>query len=109
LDTSSLFDLSGKIGIVTGGSRGIGRSLALGLAHAGADVVVAAGQRLDLAREVAGEIEKNGNNALPLKVDVSNKKEVQGMVSKTLEKFGRIDILINKLIALNILLYFSMI
>lgn len=95
MKTSGLFDLSGKVGIVTGGSRGIGRTLALGLAHAGADVVVAAGRRLDLARDVAGEIEKMGKASLPLRADVSNKEEVGEMVSKTLERFGKVDILIN--------------
>jgi NAD(P)-dependent dehydrogenase (short-subunit alcohol dehydrogenase family) len=95
METSDLFDLTGKVGIVTGGSRGIGRTLALGMAYAGADVVVVAGQRLDLAEEVAGEIEKNGRVSLPLNVDVSDKTEVQTMVSKTVERFGKIDFLIN--------------
>jgi NAD(P)-dependent dehydrogenase (short-subunit alcohol dehydrogenase family) len=95
MDTLGLFNLSGKVGIVTGGSRGIGRTLALALADAGADVAVAAAHRMDLAEEVAEEIKKKEKTSLAVRVDVSNKREVQDMVSKVIKQFGKIDILVN--------------
>jgi NAD(P)-dependent dehydrogenase (short-subunit alcohol dehydrogenase family) len=101
MDTLGLFNLSGKVGIVTGGSRGIGRTLALALADAGADVAVAAVHRMDLAEEVAEEIKKKKRTSLAVRVDVSDKREVQGMVSKVIKRFGKVDILVNNA-ALNI-------
>jgi NAD(P)-dependent dehydrogenase (short-subunit alcohol dehydrogenase family) len=95
MDTLGLFNLSGKVGIVTGGSRGIGRTLALALADAGADVAVAAAHPMDLAEEVAEEIKKKEKTSLAVRVDVSNKREVQDMVSKVIKQFGKIDILVN--------------
>lgn len=88
------FSLSGKVGIVTGAGRGIGRVLALGLADAGADVVIAD----VLAREgeeVAQEVRKKGKNSLYVKVDLTRKTEVEAMVSEIVKHFGGIDILIN--------------
>ena len=92
---ADIFSLSGKVGIVTGGNRSIGRTLALSLADAGADVVVAGAHNMDLAHQVAEEIHRKGRGCLAVKADVSNKDEVQEMVSKTIERFGKIDILIN--------------
>ena len=92
---TNLFSLSGKVGIVTGGNRGIGRTLALSLADAGADVVVAAAHDMDSACQVAEEIRRKGRNCLAVKTDVSIKSQVEEMVSKTMERYGKIDILIN--------------
>jgi NAD(P)-dependent dehydrogenase (short-subunit alcohol dehydrogenase family) len=92
---TSLFSLSGKVGIVTGGNRSIGRTLALSLADAGADVVVASAHDMDSAYQVAEEIHRKGRNCLALKTDVSIKSDVQEMISKTMGRYGRIDILIN--------------
>jgi NAD(P)-dependent dehydrogenase (short-subunit alcohol dehydrogenase family) len=92
---TNLFSLSGKVGIVTGGNRSIGRVLALSLADAGADVVVAAAHNMELAHKVAEEIHGKGRDCLAIKADVSIKGEVQEMVSRTVDRFGRIDILIN--------------
>jgi 3-oxoacyl-[acyl-carrier protein] reductase len=81
---------------VTGSRRGIGRSIALALANAGADLVVC-----DLIvndgklNEVAEEIKKLGRNSLALKVDVARRAEVEEMVQRTVSQFGRIDILVN--------------
>jgi 3-oxoacyl-[acyl-carrier protein] reductase len=88
--------LKGKVAIVTGSRRGIGRSIAMALANAGAglvvcDLIVNDGN-LD---EVAGEIKKLGRNSLALKVDVAQRAEVEEMVQRTVSQFGRIDILVN--------------
>ena len=90
-----LFDLTGKVGIVTGGSGSIGKSLALALADAGADIVIATGHSVDQAKNVAEEIRKKKRNSLALKADVSNTEDLQKMVSRVLKEFGKIDILIN--------------
>lgn len=88
----TLFDLSGKVAVVTGASRGLGRAMAEGLAQAGADIVIT--DVLDTAEAVKA-IEKIGRKALGLKVDISKKSDVEMMVKKTVEMFGKIDILIN--------------
>ena len=88
-------DLSGKVAIVTGASRGIGRAIALALAKDGANIVVNAVSNITKAREVAKEIESMGRKALVILVDVSQKKDVENMVNQTLERFGKIDILVN--------------
>ena len=89
---SELFDLTGKIAIVTGASRGLGRAIAIGLAKAGANLVVT--DVLDV-REAIEEVQRTGREAVGLKVDVTNKKDVEEMAKQTINKFGRIDILVN--------------
>jgi NAD(P)-dependent dehydrogenase (short-subunit alcohol dehydrogenase family) len=91
----SLFDLAGKVGIVTGGGRSIGKSLALALADEGADIVIVTGHSMESAEKVAEEIRKKKRASLAMKVDVSSGEDVQEMVSKVLEEFGKIDILVN--------------
>jgi 3-oxoacyl-[acyl-carrier protein] reductase len=87
--------LSGKVAIVTGGSRGIGRAISLALADAGADVaVVYAGNRQGAEGTVA-EIEKQGRRGLMIQADVSQADQVDSAVKQVLETFGRIDILVN--------------
>ena len=89
-----LFSLEKKIAIVTGGSRGIGRSIALGFARAGADVVVTSRTAKDVER-VAGEIEREGRKALAIAADVSKSEDVDKIIKRSLKAFGRIDILVN--------------
>jgi len=89
-----LFDLTGKVALVTGGAGGIGRAQALGLADAGADVVVAS-RKLDHLEKVAEEIRAKGRKSLAVSVDVADEKSVANMVSTVLKEFPRIDILVN--------------
>lgn len=86
--------LSGKVALVTGASRGIGREIALKLAREGADVVVTA-TTLDSARNTAGEIEQIGRKTLALAVDVADPAAVEAMFASVVEAFGRVDILVN--------------
>lgn len=93
--------LAGKVAIVTGASRGIGRVLALTFAREGARVVIAAKSEAETARlpgtiySVAREVEALGGEALPIKVDVRQIGDIEAMVAQTSEQFGRIDILVN--------------
>lgn len=91
---SSLFTLEGKVAIVTGAGRGIGKSIALGLADAGADVVVCARTAADI-EATAGEIRAKGRKSLPLPTDVRLAEQVASLVEKSVAELGRIDILVN--------------
>ena len=88
------WNLSGKVAVVTGASKGLGKWIALGLAHAGADVAVIARSFEDV-RKTADEIEAMGRKAVPIQADVSDIESVTGMVHKAIDTFGRIDILVN--------------
>lgn len=90
---TNLFDLTGKVAVVTGGAGGIGHALALGLADSGADVAVAS-RKLEHLEEVAKEIEAKGRKAFAVSVDVVDEKSVADMVKKVMDKFGHIDILV---------------
>lgn len=87
--------LKEKIAIVTGASQGIGRGIALGLAEAGADVVVNCDRNIDGAEAVANEIRTVGRRSMVAQADVSKSSDVNRMVQQTLETFGKIDILVN--------------
>lgn len=89
-----LFDLSGRVAVVMGGTSGIGRALALGLAEAGADVV-ASGRRESLIEEIASEIERIGRQSLRFPVDASSRASVDAFRDGVLERFNRVDILVN--------------
>lgn len=89
----SLFDLSGRVAVVVGGTSGIGRALSLGLADAGADVV-ATGRREDLVKEVAGEIQKRGRRALPMACDVEDLGSLERLRDTCVSTLGGVDILI---------------
>jgi citronellol/citronellal dehydrogenase len=93
--------LSGRVAVVTGASRGIGRAVALGLARAGCHVVIAAKSTTPTEKlpgtiyTVAQEVEALGAQALPVPVDVRDEAQVEGMAAQALERFGRIDVLVN--------------
>ncbi|MEK6645194.1 MAG: 3-oxoacyl-ACP reductase family protein [Candidatus Firestonebacteria bacterium] len=87
--------LKNKIALVTGGSRGIGRTIALGLAKEGANVVVNYVSHDKNANQVVKEIKKIGGKAIAIKADVSKQDEVIQMVEKVIDEFKRIDILVN--------------
>jgi 2-deoxy-D-gluconate 3-dehydrogenase len=93
----SSFQLQDKIAIVTGPSQGIGRAVALGLAQAGAHLVLAEHPALnqEALKEVKGEIERLGRKALIVPTDVSSVAQIRAMVDKTKETFGRLDIMVN--------------
>jgi NAD(P)-dependent dehydrogenase (short-subunit alcohol dehydrogenase family) len=88
-------DLSGRVALVTGGSRGIGRAIALSLAEAGADVAVNFRRDADAAAEVVAAIEGMGRKAKAYSASVENWDEDQAMVADVLKDFGHIDILVN--------------
>jgi len=94
MNTPELFDLTGRCALVTGGGRGIGRSLAIGLAEAGADVVVAS-RKLDACRRVADLIEEKGRRAWAFAADLSKLEGVERLVEDTLSSVPRLDILVN--------------
>lgn len=87
--------LEGKVALVTGASRGIGRAIALQLAAEGAKIAINFAGNTAKAEEVKAEIESNGGEALLVQADVSNAESVEEMVNKVTEKFGKIDILVN--------------
>ena len=90
-----LFDLSGKSAIITGGSKGLGKAMAAGLASAGADCLLVSRNEQE-AQEAANEIASDfGTKAAGIAVDVTNVEQVQGMVDRAISEYGKIDILIN--------------
>jgi NAD(P)-dependent dehydrogenase (short-subunit alcohol dehydrogenase family) len=90
---SSLFALSGRVAVVVGGTSGIGRALALGLADAGADVV-AVGRRETLVHELAGQIEERGRRTLRLTADVTDRASLERVRDSCVDQFGQVDILL---------------
>jgi NAD(P)-dependent dehydrogenase (short-subunit alcohol dehydrogenase family) len=90
---SSLFALNGRVAVVVGGSSGIGRTLALGLADAGADVVATA-RRGDRLREVANEIQARKRRTLQVAADVTDRPSLERVRDACLAEFGRLDILV---------------
>lgn len=88
----SLFDLTGKIAIVTGAARGIGQSIAIELAKAGADIVVS---DIITGEDTVNQIKKLNRKSIYVKTDISNKLEVNNLINQTIKTFKKIDILVN--------------
>jgi len=87
-------ELAGKVAVVVGGSSGIGRVLALGLAEAGADVVSSA-RRAELVNSLAGEIEALGRKSLRVTCDVADRSSLENLLKACIKAFGKVDILVN--------------
>lgn len=87
-------DLDGKVAVVVGGSSGIGRTMALGLAQGGADVVSSA-RRVELVNSLADEIEVLGKKTLRITCDVADRASLEKLLAACIEKFGKVDILVN--------------
>jgi gluconate 5-dehydrogenase len=90
----TIFRVDGKVALLPGGAGGIGSALARGLAEYGADVVIA-GRSLERAQATADSLLETGRKALALQVDVTDQESVNAMVKQTVDRFGRVDILIN--------------
>lgn len=88
------FDLDGRVAVVVGGTSGIGQTIALGLADAGADVIATA-RRPDMVEATAQEIEKRGRTALRLCSDVHDRPSLEALLEAAVGKFGKVDILVN--------------
>ncbi len=94
-DPLARFDLSGKVAVVTGGSRGIGRAVVEGFAAAGADVVVASRKIGNCEAVAAGIEQETGRRALPVAVNVSSWEQCDRLVDTVYDAFGRCDVLVN--------------
>lgn len=88
------FSLNGKVALITGASRGIGEAAAIGLAQAGADIAIASRKLPDLEK-VAEKVRKTGRKCFPVAAHVARLEEVNNLVKRVLEEFGKIDILVN--------------
>ncbi len=86
--------LQGRVAIVTGASRGIGRAIALRLAQSGASVAVCS-RKIEGVEAVAAEVREQGGQALAIQAHIGHTPEVQALVEKTMESFGRVDIMVN--------------
>jgi NAD(P)-dependent dehydrogenase (short-subunit alcohol dehydrogenase family) len=94
VDVKQLFDLTGRVAIISGGSMGLGRQMAEGLAEMGASLVLCA-RKKDRCEEVAEALRSRGAQTLALGCDVKDQAAIQQVVDATLARFGRIDILVN--------------
>lgn len=94
MHVTDLFSLKGKTAIVTGGGRGLGEQIATAFAEAGANVVVCS-RKVENCIEVSEKLKQLGVESFALKCDITNPEEVKYVVDSTVEKFGRIDILVN--------------
>lgn len=91
---AELFDLSGKVALITGGSRGLGQAIVLGYAAAGADVIIAS-RKLEACEQLAADVEALGRRALPVACHVGHWHELDALVERAYDHFGRVDILVN--------------
>ena len=89
-----IFDLSGKVAMVTGGNQGIGLAISRGLAQAGAAVIIA-NRRAEEGKQAAESMKKDGLNVISIPTDVSDEASIAAMVSNVVKDFGKIDILVN--------------
>lgn len=88
------YDLTGKVAVVTGGTKGLGYGIVMTLAYYGAKVVITS-RHQDDCDSVAKEVEDMGGEAVGIKTDVQNKEELDNLIKNTVEKYGKIDIMVN--------------
>ena len=89
----SLFDLSGKVALITGSTKGIGLAIATHMAEAGAKVVISS-RNQDACDEVAANINDNGGEALAVACNINYKEQLKALVDATIKRYGKIDILV---------------
>src|SRR3954451_10085351 len=94
MSAAELFDLTGKVAVVTGGSRGLGREMVLAFAQAGADVVISS-RKLDACEAVAEEGRGLGREALPVAAHAGRWDELDALADRAYDHFGRVDVLVN--------------
>ena len=92
--SDQLLDFNGLVAVVTGGSRGLGKEMALAMAERGADVVVTS-RKAEACEEVAKQIEAKGRQSMAYGCHIGQWDEIQGLIDATYTRFGKIDILIN--------------
>jgi len=91
---SYVIDLKGKVAVVTGSSRGLGKAIAIALASAGADITITS-RKMKSLEGVKRDLEKTGRNILCIELDVRSRESISSMAEKVLDHFGRVDILVN--------------
>ncbi|WP_148861268.1 SDR family NAD(P)-dependent oxidoreductase [Marinobacter fonticola] len=91
--TNPLFDMTGKVALITGSTKGIGRSIAEEMARCGAKVVISS-RKADVCEQVAGELKEQGFEAIAVPCHVGRKDDLKNLVDKTLDAFGQIDVLV---------------
>jgi NAD(P)-dependent dehydrogenase (short-subunit alcohol dehydrogenase family) len=94
MNTNKLFDLSGRVALITGGGTGLGLQMAVGLAEMGANLALCA-RKVERCEQAAAQVEKLGARTLAMSCDVKNPATIQTVVDAAVAKFGRIDVLIN--------------
>src|SRR5947208_4287951 len=92
---ANIFDLSGKVALVTGGSKGLGKAMARGLAEAGADIVISSRHENELRTALDEIVRGTGRRGVYVVADMSRREDVSRLAKIALEKMGRVDILIN--------------
>jgi NAD(P)-dependent dehydrogenase (short-subunit alcohol dehydrogenase family) len=95
MTNQSLFDLSGRVALVTGGSKGLGKAMAQGLARAGAEVVISSRHQDELDKALAEILEGTDGKGLSIVADLTQREEAERLARSTLEKMGRVDVLVN--------------
>src|SRR5690348_12936444 len=92
---ADLFKLTGRVALVTGGSKGLGKAMARGLAEAGADIVISSRHEDELRPALAEVLEGTGRRGIYVVADMARREDVQRLAATALEKMGHIDILVN--------------